>query len=181
MGVLGWLLTALLGLLLGALLAPWHVRFIGRTAPLRGRVELRLLAGNAPAIPIPLGRSRKPGGRKRKHGRKEAPRKGTSRRGRPLPAGILDLVFGILAAIRFRRFRVAGRIGLDDPADTGMLWGHLAPFVYGLSAPGREIEVSPDFSGPCFDLEARGDIAILPIRLLRAGAAFGWANLRAAA
>jgi hypothetical protein len=179
-GVLGWLLAALLGLVLAALLAPWHVRFIGRTAPLRGRVELRLFAGNAPAIPIPLGRSRKPGRKKRKHDRTEA-RSRKRKRSRPLPAGMLDLVFGVLSAIRFRRLRVAGRIGLEDPADTGVLWGHVAPFVYGLSAPGRDIEVAPDFSGPCLDLEAHGDVAILPIRLLRAGVAFGWANVRATA
>jgi hypothetical protein len=178
LGILSWIIVAILAILLAALLLPWHVRFVGRTAPPRARVELRLFAGYAPAIPVPLGPSKKKD-RDAKH-EEEKTRRRKKRRHR-MPAGITDLAFGVLDAIRLRRFRIAGRIGLEDPADTGILWGYLAPFAYGLSGPVQIIDLAPDFNGPCVDLEASGDIAIRPVRLLRAGAAFGWANMRATA
>lgn len=178
MGILGWLIFALLALLLAALLLPWHVRFVGRTAPPRARVELRLFAGYAPPIPIPMRGKRKGAESKRRKAEKGRKRRRTRKHG--LPAGIGDLALGILSAIRLRRIRIAGRIGLDDPADTGTLWGYATPFVHGLSGPGRVIDLAPDFSGARLDLEASGEVAIRPVRLLRAGAVFGWANLRPA-
>jgi hypothetical protein len=178
LGILSWLLVAILAILLAALLLPWHVRFVGRTAPPRARVELRLFAGHAPAIPIPLGPSKKKD-RDAKHEEEKIRRR--KKRKRRIPAGIADLAFGVLEALRLHHIRIAGRIGLEDPADTGILWGYLAPLTYGLSGPGRVIHLAPDFTGACLDLEASGDVAIRPVRLLRAGAAFGWANMRAAA
>jgi hypothetical protein len=178
LGTPAWLLVAILAILLAALLLPWHVRFVGRTAPPRARIEVRLFAGYAPAIPIAFGRSRrKTDDEKEPKNEKTGQRR---KRRRRMPAGIADLAFGILDAIRLRRFRIAGRIGLEDPADTGILWGYLAPLAYGLSGPVRIIDLAPDFNGPCVDLEASGDIAIRPVRLLSAGAAFGWANMRTA-
>jgi hypothetical protein len=52
----------------------------------------------------------------------------------------------------------------------------MAPLVYTLSGAGRRIDLVPEFSGPCLDLEATGEVAIRPVRLLRAGAALAWAN-----
>jgi hypothetical protein len=176
MPVLAWGLLALLALLLLVLLTPWHVRLAGRTTPLEGRVEVRFLGGYAPAVRLPLGRSpdREP--------KLKKPRQTTGKkRKRSMPRGIADLVFGLLAAFRVRRLHLAGRFGLDDPADTGTLWGRLSPLVYGLTGPGRRIALAPDFGGPCLDLEGFAEIAIRPTRLLRAGIAFAWANRKRSA
>jgi hypothetical protein len=170
--VLAWLLFALLALVLLTLLAPWHLRFDGRTSPLSARVELRLLAGLAPPIPIPLGRNKDAPHRAK---RAKPKRSGRRRSGR-LPRGIGALILDLFDAVRIRSLHLSGRFGLDDPADTGVLWGRMAPLVYTLSGAGRRIDLVPEFSGPCLDLEATGEVAIRPVRLLRAGAVLAWAN-----
>jgi hypothetical protein len=168
MSIVLWSLAALAGLVLIVLLSPWHLRLSGTTSPPAARAELRLLAGHAPSIAIPL-RPRGPKAPDRKRKRK------TSRRRAP-PRGTLALLRGILGAFRLRRLTLAGRIGLDDPADTGRLWALIVALSHTLRGPSRRIDLAPDFSGPCLDLEATGEIAVLPLRLIRAGAAFAWAN-----
>jgi hypothetical protein len=174
---LAWGLAVIIGLLLLAVLTPWHVRLAGRTAPLGARVEVRLLAGYAPAIRFPVG----PRAKKAQQAKPSKPRKARKRRRRrSVPRGVGDLVLGLLAAFRIRRLHLSGRIGLDDPADTGALWGQLTPLVYGLGGPSREIALAPAFDGPCLDLEGFAEVAIRPVRLLRAGLGFALANRRAA-
>lgn len=168
-----WIFVTTLVLVFAALLAPWHVRLTGRTAPWQARAEVRLLAGLAPPVAIPLGRR----GWDMAHPRKEKRKKhARSDRRRRVPAGLLDLALGILRAVRLGTLTLRGRIGLEDPADTGILWGRLAPFVHALSGPRRRIDVAPDFTGPRLDLEGRASIVVSPPRLLRAGLAFAWAN-----
>jgi hypothetical protein len=171
MAALLWIAAALIGVLLLVLLTPWHVRVRGRTMPLDLRLRLSLLGGLAPGIPIPIRRSKD---RDRPRKKKRKPRK--DRRYRGTPRGLRDLILGLLSALRLRNLRLSGRIGLPDPADTGTLWGALTPFIYGLSAPHRRIDVAPEFSGACLDLDGSGDLVIRPTRLLRAGLAFAWAN-----
>jgi hypothetical protein len=170
MAALPWIAAALIGVVLLVLLTPWHVRFRGTTAPVSLRVHLRLLGGLAPGIPIPIGRSKdrdkpKTEGKARKRRRK-----------RGTPRGLRDFVFGLLSALRLRNLQLSGRIGLPDPADTGTLWGALTPFIYGLGGTGRRIDIAPDFTGHCLDLDGSGDLVVRPTRLLRAGLAFVWAN-----
>jgi len=171
MAALIWIAAAVVVLALLVLLAPWHLRFRGTTAPLALRLHLRLLGGYAPGIPIPLTRSadREGAGKTRKD-RQKRPRK------RAMPNGLRALIFGVLSALRVKRLRLTGRIGLPDPADTGTLWGCLTPAIYGLHGPERRIDIAPEFSGACLDLTGSGDIVIRPLRLLRAGLAFAWAN-----
>lgn len=169
MSVLGWGLAGLGALVLAALLSPWHLRLSGTTAPLSARAELRLFAGKAPPIPIPLGRR---GGREGS----DTKRKRQTSRHRAPPRGTAALIHGILSAIRVHRLTLAGRIGLDDPADTGRLWGMIQPLIHVLRGPRRLIDLAPEFSGPCLDLAATGEVAILPLRLIRAAATFAWTN-----
>jgi hypothetical protein len=173
MAALIWIAAALVMLVLLALLMPWHLRFRGTTAPLALRLHLRLLGGYAPGIPIPLTRSTdREGAREQRQKRKTR----KPRRKRAMPRGLRDLVFGVLSAFRVQRLRLTGRIGLHDPADTGTLWGCLTPAIYGLSGGERRIDIAPEFSGACLDLTGSGELVIRPLRLLRAGLAFAWAN-----
>lgn len=172
MAALATVTAGLFVLVLGALLLPWHVRVLGRTAPGELRVQLRLLGGYAPAIPLPLqsvaGRATRPKDRPRKQRRR--PRRFRGFR------GLADLVPALLAAFSFDRLRLSGTFGLSDPADTGTLWGLLAPFVHTIGAPDGRIDIAPDFTGPCLDLEGAGDLVIRPVRLIGAGLAFARAN-----
>lgn len=172
MTVLFWTLVALLGAVVLALLLPWHVRIEGHTTPRAARVELRLLGGLAPAIPIPLGR----GGKDVRKDRRNR-RRSRRRRGRGAPRGIPALIRGILSAFRVRRLEVTGRIGLADPADTGQLWAAVAPVAFALAGPRRKIDIRPDFAGPRFDIDGRGEGTIRPLGLLTAGARFAWTNM----
>ena len=168
-----WIAAGLIGGLVLVLLLPWHVRFRGTTSPFELRVRLRPMGGLGPGIPIPIRRSsahvaRRKTGKPRKRRRKGGP-----------PKGLRDLALGLLSACRPRKLQLSGRIGLSDPADTGVLWGQLTPFVYVLGAGGaRHIDIAPEFSGPCFDLEGSGHLVIRPARLLRTALRFAWANRR---
>jgi hypothetical protein len=170
MAALAWIAAGVIGVLLLVLLTPWHLRFRGRTAPLDLQLRLSLLGGLAPGIPIPIRRAKTAARPEKKTPRSRRKRK------RGTPRGLRDLVFGLVSAFRLRRLRLSGRIGLADPADTGILWGQLTPVIYTLGNGGRRIDIAPEFSGPCLDLEGSGDLVIAPTRLLRAGLAFAWAN-----
>jgi hypothetical protein len=164
-----WLLAALLGLVSLVLLCPWHLRVAGTTAPPTARVELRLVAGLAPAIRLPLGQRGRATDTKAQRRRPRARRRGP-------PRETAALIRGILQSMRLRRLSLSGRIGLDDPAETGQLWALIVPLAHLLGGPRRRIDLVPEFAGPCLDLEASGEIAVRPLRLIRAGAAFALAN-----
>ncbi len=81
--------------------------------------------------------------------------------------GLLQLSMRILSGLRVRHLDARLRIGLDDPADTGMLysalWPVLVPLTYNSSAKVR-IELS--FEEPALDLTARGRIRVFPIQMV---------------
>jgi hypothetical protein len=171
LGLLLWILLGLLLCLGVALALPWHLRFSGRTAPPEATAELRLLAGWAPAIPLkgPPERAQQPKRRRR-------PRSGAKIK---TLRGVGALLKGILAAFGVQDLVLEGRFGLDDPADTGALYGMLQPIVALARAAGATIRVQPDFAGARLDLAGRGDLVIRPTRLVGALARFAWANRHA--
>lgn len=94
---------------------------------------------------------------------------------------------GILAALRLRAFRrrllrfaadlwrafhkdevsLDLRVGLDDPADTGLLWSILGPASALLSnVRDAALCLRPVFGEPTFELDASGRIRVVPLRLL---------------
>jgi len=81
--------------------------------------------------------------------------------------GLLKLSRRILSGVRVRHLDARLRIGLDDPADTGMLysalWPVLIPLTYNTSAKVR-MEIS--FEEPVLDLTASGRIRVFPIQMV---------------
>jgi hypothetical protein len=93
----------------------------------------------------------------------------------------------VLAALRLRKFRLRiarfmrsfwrafhkddvklrVRIGLEDPAETGQLWGLIGPLAALLTIV-REISVSvvPEFREATFELDTSGKIRVIPGRLV---------------
>lgn len=83
-----------------------------------------------------------------------------------------------LVALRPRDLWLRLRLGLDDPADTGMLWSVIGPLT--AWAPAR-LDVAPVFPGPAFEMASHGRVRIIPAQLLglMAGLALSPATLGA--
>lgn len=68
--------------------------------------------------------------------------------------------------VRFVSLHVAGRFGLDNPCDTGRLWGTFCAFTGFLHGTERvRLRVEPDFEEAVFELDSRGEIRIVPVTL----------------
>lgn len=95
----------------------------------------------------------------------------TKRLFRAVPA-LLQEVVGVL---RVDRLWAVVDVGLHDPADTGALFGQLAPMAYGaMPALGGSLVVRPDFDGPRFEAEGGGAICFIPLSLGPPIARFAW-------
>ncbi len=80
--------------------------------------------------------------------------------------GVLRFLRDMARCVRFMSLHVAGRFGLDNPCDTGRLWGMfcaLTGFLHG--ADRVRLRVEPDFDEAVFELDSRGEIRIIPVTL----------------
>ena len=92
------------------------------------------------------------------------------------------------SAVRLRVLAGRVRVGVDDPADTGRLWGVAGPVLAWCNRwPAIDVRAEPEFSGPCLEGEVRGTLRILPARIVWAFARtllsvtairLGWAIVR---
>ena len=81
--------------------------------------------------------------------------------------GVLRFLRDVTRCVHFVSLRVAGRIGLDDPCDTGRLWGSICAVTGFLHGAKRvRFLVEPEFSEAVFELDGRGEIRIVPVTLL---------------
>jgi hypothetical protein len=83
----------------------------------------------------------------------------------------------VIAAIRLRDFSLRMRLGLDDPADTGLLWALL-----GTASAFVPMDVAPDFTGETLEVDTQGNVRIVPVQLawITARFALSPATVRAA-
>jgi len=59
------------------------------------------------------------------------------------------------------------RLGLDDPADTGRLWAVVGPLAAILTLPVHaRVAIEPEFACEALEVDGKGCIRIIPIRLL---------------
>jgi len=176
-----WVLLALILLLLLALALPVRLRLHAQSEPARQlRLELGLLGGLVPWIAIyDSTRPRKAKPTKQKKQKKLKWQGGKGGQGaRMLQAGP-RLLRGILGCIRVDWFYVNCVFGLGDPAETGQVFGLLAPLQYGTAwAWGRQVDVvlAPDFGRVCLDGKADVALAVTPIHLVPPAARFVWAS-----
>tara|TARA_B100000029_G_scaffold58977_1_gene53185 strand:+ start:82624 stop:83235 length:612 start_codon:yes stop_codon:yes gene_type:complete len=96
---------------------------------------------------------------------------------------VLKLLSNILRIVRFVSLRVVGRFGLENPYDTGRLWGNIClftPFLYSMKR--FQFCVEPVFNEVIFEIDSRGIVRIIPITLLLPTAKFVFSSsiLRAA-
>jgi hypothetical protein len=88
-----------------------------------------------------------------------------------------------LRAVHIRRLALRLRFGLDDPADTGMLWGAAGQFMSLLPASSKaKVDVGLSFEGPCLEFDATGRLRLFPVEVLLVAVLFLFspATLRAA-
>jgi hypothetical protein len=85
---------------------------------------------------------------------------------------LIYLLRDLVGSSKPRRLQVQLIIGMEDPADTGRLWGMLAPFrfLFGRRTIGNEsnmsIDITPDFSGPRFKGYSCASVQIVPLRII---------------
>lgn len=169
LSILGWVLLGLLAVLALLVLAPIHL-FIGVSAGDGAvlRAEMRLFSGRAPRLfwfaqdlggsedeqKVVPDRKEDPKPARRKQRRRETQDRGWIRR---LLPEIPDVIRQTLGEIHIDRLAVSGWFGLPDPADTGRVWGWIAPFQYG-AFPWTKIDLRPDFQS--VGLGGQADIAL---------------------
>jgi hypothetical protein len=82
------------------------------------------------------------------------------------------LVRALLAQTLVRELTVRARAGLDDPADTGMLWGALAPLLAWAADHRGSFDLEPEFGGSCLELRGHARFTLVPARYLLVLAGF---------
>lgn len=181
--VLLWILAALVALPVLMLCLPIHLRLrIVAETEVSALLEVRVLSGALPPLwsGDPTTATIRDARRSRKAARhqskpKERRRLGASGR-RWAIAGIRslpDILAGTTRGIHLDRLRLQCRFGLDDPAETGSLFGRICPVLYGVPIPNAELQVVPDFDGQTLSGEADLALHAIPLRL-------AWPTIRAA-
>ncbi len=64
------------------------------------------------------------------------------------------------------------RVGLADPADTGLLWGVVGPFAITLSNRHPDFSATPVFDTECLDIQAKGRLSVVPLMVIAATLTF---------
>lgn len=171
------LLAAGLFLLLAALMSPL-------------RFELRASLGEALAYSVavrPFGRaglrlpvldSDRPRRRRRPRPRRKKDRRARKSTRDParLVAAATRLLPELFSKLSVERLALDLRFGVDDPAETGQIFGALTPFIHGTQGTRRvAFNVEPVFDRAVLEGRAALDIHLTPARLILPLARFGWA------
>lgn len=175
-------LTILLVLLIVLLTVPMTVAFrVTRSKEIKGQVIVHWLFGLVRfPISIPCGTKAE-----QKRRRKARDRRGKRKRNKkvrgiltvlqqaPFRRRIMRFIKGLLHAAHARELYLRLRIGLDDPADTGRLWGVLGPAA-GIAADLRcaEVRIEPEFTDPVLEVEGHGKFHLIPLQFIGLAAAF---------
>lgn len=77
---------------------------------------------------------------------------------------IMRLIRGLLHTLEIRELKLRGRIGLGDPAYTGMLMGLLHPLLL----PGRNVALIADYQEAVFEGCCTARIRLFPIKVIGA-------------
>jgi hypothetical protein len=86
---------------------------------------------------------------------------------RGLPEGILKLTRRMLGRFKVGQMDVDIRFGLDDPADTGMMYSVLWPLLVPVNPFGPvSFRLEPAFDEPTFETSLHGRVRVYPIQMV---------------
>jgi len=78
-----------------------------------------------------------------------------------------QFIMKILKSIKLKLDRFYIRLGLDDPADTGMLWGFVGPFSALLgNYCEKTVKIEPEFQDSALDIDTKGNLSIIPLEII---------------
>lgn len=81
--------------------------------------------------------------------------------------GVIRLVRRMVSSLRVRRLDAGLRLGLDDPADTGMMYAVLWPaFISPGLFPKARLRVEPVFTEPIFEAAIQGEVRVFPAEVV---------------
>ncbi|MCR9135199.1 MAG: DUF2953 domain-containing protein [Alphaproteobacteria bacterium] len=153
-------------LVIAVVLLPLRLRLRGQ-ADRRSRVRLdvSVLGGVIPAIPV-VDTARKSKRQSTGSDKRKPVRKAKSA-SRLAEGDVVRLIVELIRQIRIVWIRVEAEIGLDDPADTGALYGALAPIIHtGRHWAGFNLDIRPDFSGTRLAGKIDAAVDLVPVRLV---------------
>lgn len=105
--------------------------------------------------------------RKRVRSKRSARRLVILARTRGFPHRCLRFFRQLLRQVKIRELRLWGRLGFDDPADTGLLFAALTPSLCCLGAfPAVSVGLEPDFERASLAGRARGTVRLVPLQVL---------------
>lgn len=170
--LIGSFLAAVLFLVLLVLALPVDIRLrLSKLQDVQFSVEGRPLGGWGPWIEFSGGRKSHP---KRDAKPKTKRKKRRFTAGRPFleiaKAG-KDLFFDVLDAVSLQDLSVDCEFGTGDPAETGTLFGYLAPLIY---TPCGNVSIKPNFDAACLQGNCTAVLRFTPLALLMPLARFGW-------
>ncbi len=88
-------------------------------------------------------------------------------RTRGLLRHVIRLLWGILRSFRIKDLSLNLRLGLDNPADTGLLFAVIGPAMPFLrSSRFHEVRLEPSFGGAVCQGRLRGVVGLQPVRLI---------------
>lgn len=80
---------------------------------------------------------------------------------------VLRFVRHVLRTIHVHTFDLDAKVGLDDPADTGKLWGLMGPLPYMIPLPRRSrVYIEPDFDQERLSVDLDADVRVFPIEVV---------------
>ena len=171
-----WVIATLAGLTGLAILILWIPLDMVFQVDVHGRPKLRLrLVWLFGLVSKELGREKKKAGEEKVP--KEKPKKKKRRaqfgtilkilKVRGLLGQFKDLLKGIIGSFRISQLEADFKIGLDNPADTGLLLAVIGPATFWLGRyfPGQ-VRVRPSFTEATLGGYASGHLSLRPIKLI---------------
>ncbi|MCB4457910.1 DUF2953 domain-containing protein [Leisingera sp. McT4-56] len=162
------LLAVLFALIVLVLVSPLRIELVLRKeAGLAYSAALRPLGGFGPRIRL--------SGRRQPHPAAKKPSRKRPFDARRLVPAAARLAVAILRRIRVRALILDAEFGSGDPAETGQMFGMLAPLAYA-TLPARRLQVSlqPVFDRAVLSGRAELDVSLVPAALIGPAVRFGW-------
>ena len=168
------ILVTLLAGVLAVLTIPVGVAFtVQREEKLQGRVTIDWMFGlvRIPVYPEEGGEARAAPAPSPKQARRTRAQRdlhlGAMLRSQGFLARLIRLLRRLRGCIHIRRLRLHVLLGLDDPADTGRLWGMVGPLALLVPVPaGADLAIQPEFTGATLQIDGEGAVRILPIEII---------------